>query len=99
MLKAGLRFLMQMECSPVIRFWLVSLGTARSDGLLHRLHVGLRLAAVSVTGFRRDLQAMLTNHKGTAALRRWREAQPNQRLYSTASVSISERSKERARRG
>jgi hypothetical protein len=55
----------------------ISLGTARSDGLLHRLHVGLPLGAASVMGFRRDLQAMLTNHKGIATLQRWREPQTN----------------------
>ena len=47
----------------------VSLGTAGSNGLLHRLHVALRPTAISIADFRHELTGILTGRGATAALR------------------------------
>lgn len=47
----------------------VSLGTAGSNGLLHRLHVALRPTAISIAEFRHDLNGILAGRGATAAMR------------------------------
>jgi hypothetical protein len=62
-------FRCHLEASPPGFVGHVSLGTAGSDGLLQRLHAGLRIAPAELGAFRRDLEQLLAGRSKTAVMR------------------------------
>lgn len=89
-------FRCHVEASPPCFIGHVSLGTGVSNGLLQRLHVGLRIAQSELRAFRQDLSHLMASRSGAAVLRGLHAAQPN-KLQPTSRARKKAKSKPRSR--
>ena len=94
-------FRCHVEASPPSFIGHVSLGTGGSNGLLQRLHIGLRIAQSDLRAFRRDLSQLVASRSGAAVLHGSHTAQPDKPLQppSRARKKAKSKSRSRAARG